>query len=91
MTHSYGYRAKTRKKFARGFKQHNPIRMKAYLTTYKVGDYVDVLVDGSQHKGMPHKLYHGRTAKVFNVNPRSVGLLMWKKSKRKICIKKSPC
>jgi large subunit ribosomal protein L21e len=28
---------------------------------------------------MPHKFYHGRTAKVFNVNPRSLGLLVWKK------------
>jgi large subunit ribosomal protein L21e len=28
---------------------------------------------------MPHRFYHGRTAKVFNINPRSVGLLMWKK------------
>ena len=39
--------------------------MTNYLTTYKVGDYVDIKVDGSQHKGMPFKLYHGRTGTVI--------------------------
>jgi large subunit ribosomal protein L21e len=28
---------------------------------------------------MPHRFYHGRTGKVFNINPRSIGILMWKK------------
>ena len=50
--------------------------MKNYLTSYKVGDYVDVVVDGSQHKGMPFKYYHGRTGRVFNVNPRSIGVIV---------------
>jgi large subunit ribosomal protein L21e len=47
MTHSYGYRAMTRKKFARPFRGHGAIKMHKHLTTYKIGDYVDVLVDGS--------------------------------------------
>jgi len=38
------------------------------------GDYVDIKVDSSIHKGMPFKHYHGRTGVVFNVNKRAVGV-----------------
>ena len=47
MTHTIGQRRHTRKLFRKGFRQNGAIRMKNYLTTYKVGDYVDVVVDGS--------------------------------------------
>lgn len=32
---------------------------------------------------MPHHFYHGRTAKVFNVNPRSLGLIFHKQVKQR--------
>ena len=78
MTHSHGYRSGTRMKFKKGFRQHGSIRIKNYLRTFKKGSYVDIVVDGAVHKGMPHHQYHGRTAKVFNVNPRSVGVSIHK-------------
>ena len=78
MTHSHGYRSGTRMKFKKGFRQHGSIRIKNYLRTFKKGDYVDIVVDGSAHKGMPHHIYHGRTGKVFNVNPRSIGVSIHK-------------
>ncbi len=74
MTHCYGYRRKTRKTFARPFKDHGTQKLSKHLTQFKVGDYVDIVTDGSCHKGMPFKFYHGRTGKVFNVNPHSVGV-----------------
>ena len=76
MTHCYGYHRRTRKLHSQPFKRHGSIRMNKYLTTYKKGDYVDIITDGSMHKGMPFKYYHGRTAQVFNVNPRSVGVVV---------------
>ena len=78
MTHSKGYRAGTRKKFGKAFRLHGAIRMSNYLTTFKRGEYVDIKVDGAVHKGMPHQIYHGRTAKVFNVNPRAIGVIVHK-------------
>ena len=78
MTHSKGYRAGTRSKFSKAFRRHGAIRMSNYLTTFKKGEYVDIKVDGAIHKGMPHHIYHGRTAQVFNVNPRSVGVIVHK-------------
>ena len=78
MATSKGYRSSTRYKFSKGFRRNGAIRMKNYLTNYKRGDFVDIIVDGAIHKGMPHHQYHGKTAKVFNVNPRSIGVIVHK-------------
>jgi large subunit ribosomal protein L21e len=88
MTHSYGYRRGTRKKFARPFQQHGTHKLKRFLTKYRIGDYVDVLVDGSQHKGLPFKYFHGRTGKVFNVNPKSLGVVLLKQVKHRFIEKR---
>ena len=31
---------------------------------------------GAFHKGMPHKFYHGKTGRVFNVTKRAVGVIV---------------
>eukprot|EP00766_Chilomastix_caulleryi_P006740 gnl/Chilomastix_caulleri/9009.p1 GENE.gnl/Chilomastix_caulleri/9009~~gnl/Chilomastix_caulleri/9009.p1 ORF type:complete len:80 (+),score=11.00 gnl/Chilomastix_caulleri/9009:93-332(+) len=50
--------------------------MQSYLATYKVGDYVDVKVNSSQQKGMPHYLYHGKTGRVYDVSPHAIGVAL---------------
>ncbi len=82
MPHSFGYRARTRKVFARPFRQHGQIPMTPYLTTFKVGEYVDIRVNGAVQKGMPHKIYQGKTGKVWNVTPRALGIEVHKR----VCI-----
>merc|ERR1711964_693420 len=67
MPHSYGYGARTRKLFARDFRQHGMPALKTYLTKYKVGDLVDIKANSAIHKGMPFKFYHGRTGRVEHV------------------------
>src|ERR1700688_469871 len=84
MTHSYGYKRRTRHKFQKGFRNHGAIRMSKNLTTYKVGDIVDVVVDGAVHKSMPYKYYHRRTGTVFNVNARALGVIVNKQTKNRI-------
>jgi large subunit ribosomal protein L21e len=74
MPHSFGYRAATRTLFKKAFKTNGRCNTSTYLRTFKRGDYVDIKVDSSIHKGMPHKHYHGRTGVIFNVNKRAVGL-----------------
>lgn len=74
MPHSFGYRARTRHLFARDFRKHGPIGLKTYLHVYKIGDYVDIKGNGSIHKGMPHKFYHGKTGRVWNVTAHAVGV-----------------
>ena len=88
MTHSKGYRAGTRKKFAKAFRKHGAIKMSNYLSTFKKGDIVDIKVDGAIHKGMPHHIYHGKTAKVFNINPRAIGVKLEKRVRTRKMVKK---
>mmetsp|Transcript_5454 Transcript_5454/g.15502 ORF Transcript_5454/g.15502 Transcript_5454/m.15502 type:complete len:166 (-) Transcript_5454:78-575(-) len=73
-----GYRARTRDLFKRGFRQKGYIPMSVYLTPYKLGDYVDIKVNAAVHKGMPHKFYHGKTGRVWNVTKRAVGVELLK-------------
>ena len=88
MTHSYGYKRRTRHKFQKGFRSHGAIHISKNLTTFKVGDIVDVVVDGAVHKSMPYKYYHGRTGTVFNVNPRAVGVIVNKQVRNRIIPKR---
>jgi large subunit ribosomal protein L21e len=85
MGHASGYRSGTRYAFSRPFGQHgNNIAQKQYLRPYKVGDYVDIVVNGTFHKGMPYKLYHGRTGVVFNVSRRALGVEINKEVRNRI-------
>ena len=52
------------------------------MLSLKVGDYVDVVANSSQQKGMPHKFYHGKTGIVYNVTRRAVGVEMNKQVRR---------
>lgn len=88
MTHSYGYKRRTRHKFRKGFRAHGAIHISKTLTTYKIGDIVDIVVDGAIHKGMPYKYYHGRTGRVFNVNPRAIGVIVNKQVRNRIIPKR---
>merc|ERR1712070_685809 len=71
-----GVRARTRDLFAKPYKKHGATPFSRYFVVYKVGDYVDVIVDGSIHKGMPHKFYHGKTGRVFNVTSHAIGVVV---------------
>ncbi|KAL9667278.1 hypothetical protein QQ045_001629 [Rhodiola kirilowii] len=79
MPAGHGLRSRTRDLFARGFRKKCYIPFSTYLKTYRIGDYVDVKVNSAIHKGMPHKFYHGRTGKVWNVTKRAIGVEIIKK------------
>jgi large subunit ribosomal protein L21e len=92
MTHSYGYKSKTRHLFAKKFRRHGVPSVSTILTTYKVGQYVDVVADAAVRAGMPHKYYHGRTGIVWNVTPRGVGVIINKPHRnrtlrKRICVR----
>ena len=72
---STGYRAGTRDLFSKKFrtKGGNP-GLTTYMRKYKVGDMVDVVANPAQQKGMPHKYYHGRTGRVWNITKRAIGV-----------------
>jgi large subunit ribosomal protein L21e len=53
---------------------------------------VDIAINSAVHAGMPHKYYHGRTGRVFNVTKSGVGIevnkiLREKQLKKRILVK----
>lgn len=75
---SNGYRRRTRCLFKKDYKKNGNPTLTKTLQQFKVGDLVDIKVDPSVVKGMPHKYYHGKTGRVFNVNNRSVGIILYR-------------
>jgi len=88
MPHSFGLRARTRKLFSKPFRGRGEPSLSTYLQTYNLGDLVDVKGNGSIHKGMPYRYYHGRTGRVWNVTPRAVGVILNKRVGNRIIAKK---
>jgi len=83
MGHPAGLRAGTRYAFSRDFKKKGMIKLSTYLRQYKVGDIVDIKANGAVQKGMPHKVYHGKTGVVYNVAKSAVGVIVYKKVKHR--------
>jgi large subunit ribosomal protein L21e len=42
------------------------------LVDYEVGQRVDIVINPSVHKGMPHRRYHGRTGVVTGKRGRGI-------------------
>ncbi|KAK3354524.1 ribosomal protein L21e-domain-containing protein [Neurospora tetraspora] len=83
MGHAAGLRAGTRYAFSRNFREKGMIRLSTYLKQYKVGDIVDIKVNGAVQKGMAHKVYHGKTGVIYNVTKSAVGIIIYKKVKHR--------
>ncbi|KAJ3660042.1 hypothetical protein Zmor_011698 [Zophobas morio] len=79
MTNSKGYRRGTRDLFSRKFRKHGVIPLSTYMKVYKVGDIVDIKGNGAVQKGMPYKVYHGKTGRVFNVTAHALGVIVNKR------------
>jgi large subunit ribosomal protein L21e len=88
MPHSYGYRARTRDLFCKDAGKAGTIALNRYLKVYKLGQIVDVVADGGVHKGMPHKFYHGKTGRIWNVAKRAVGVVINKQVGHRLIPKK---
>ena len=88
MTHSYGYKSRTRHLFAKKFRKHGVPSVSNVLKTFKIGQYVDVFADPSVRAGMPHKYYHGRTGVVWNITPRGVGVIVNKPHRQRMLRKR---
>ncbi|KAL9973781.1 hypothetical protein ACROYT_G020283 [Oculina patagonica] len=88
MVNTTGVRRGTRYMFSRDFRKRGVIHLSTYFKNYKVGDIVDIKVNGAVHKGMPHKVYHGKTGRIFNVTKSAVGVVVNKQVKGKILPKR---
>ncbi|CAI4218289.1 unnamed protein product [Parascedosporium putredinis] len=83
MGSSRGLRAGTRYAFSRDFRKKGQIALSTYLRQYKVGDIVDIKANGAVQKGLPYKVYHGKTGVIYNVAKSAVGVIIYKKVKHR--------
>merc|ERR1719282_1736808 len=65
--------------FSRAYKKKGVEHLSTYLKVYTHGDIVDIKGNGAFQKGMPHKPYHGKTGRVFNVSKHAVGVIVNKR------------
>merc|ERR1712080_147800 len=88
MTNPKGIRRGTRYMFSKDFRKKGVIGLKTYMACYRKGDIVDIKGDGAVQKGMPHKVYHGTTGRIFNVSRRAVGVIVNKSHNGRIIPKR---
>merc|ERR1719497_250097 len=88
MPHCFGLRARTRDLFCKAFRKHGVTPLSKYLVSYRKGDFVDIIADGAIQRGMPHKFYHGKTGKVFNVTTHAIGVVVNKRVGNRIIPKR---
>lgn len=50
MPAGHGLRSRTRDTFSRGFRQKGYINLTTYLRSFRLGDFVDIKVNGAVHK-----------------------------------------
>ncbi|XP_068420269.1 large ribosomal subunit protein eL21-like [Eschrichtius robustus] len=88
MINTKGKRRGTRYMFSRPFRKHEVAPLATCMRIHKKGDIVDIKGMGTVQKGMPHKRYHGKTGRVYNVTQHAVGIIVNKQVKGKILAKR---
>ncbi len=79
---SKGFRRKSRSLLTK-----DSVRGLSYLLhDYKINDKVTIVIDPSEHKGMPHKRFHGRVGIVEEVGRRVLRVRVRIGNKDKIVI-----
>ncbi|XP_051008639.1 60S ribosomal protein L21-like [Acomys russatus] len=87
MTNTKGKRRGALCVFSRPFRKYGVVHLATYMRIYKKGDIVDTKGMGTVQKGMPHKCYHSKTGRDYNVTQHAVGIIVNKQVKGKILTK----
>ncbi|ELW47856.1 60S ribosomal protein L21 [Tupaia chinensis] len=74
--------------FSGTYRKHGVVPLVTYMRIYKKGDIVDIKGMGTIGKGLPHKCYHGKTGRVYNVTQHAVGIVVNKQVKGKSLAKR---
>ncbi|MHA1369987.1 MAG: 50S ribosomal protein L21e [Promethearchaeota archaeon] len=64
MTRHKGYRNCTRSLLRKRPRERGLKPLTSLLIKYEIGDLVDIKIDPSAHKGMPHRRFHGKTGRI---------------------------
>lgn len=66
------------------FRCYGAAHLSTYLINYKKRNLVEIVGNGAIHKEMPHKYYHEKTGRVFDISPNSIGVIVNKQVRKRI-------
>jgi large subunit ribosomal protein L21e len=69
---SHGFRARTRSLMSKKVRERGLSPLSSILSEHLTGQRVDIIINSSFHKGMPHRRYQGRTGVVKGQRGRAV-------------------
>ncbi|VCX04300.1 unnamed protein product [Gulo gulo] len=82
MTNTKGKRRSTCYVCFSPFRKHRVVPLATYTQIYKEDDIGKLKRMGTIQKGMPHKFYHGKTGRVYNVTQHADGIIV----KKHVCL-----
>ncbi|MBY9002066.1 MAG: 50S ribosomal protein L21e [Candidatus Heimdallarchaeota archaeon] len=76
MRKSSGYRHGTRHLLRKNVRERGMRPLDYLLSDFSEGDVVDVILDSAEHKGMPHRRFHGKTGRVLRKQGKAYVVLI---------------
>ena len=71
VTRTHGQRQGTRSILKKSKRDKGRVFINRVMHPYEEGDRVAIVLDGAQHKGMPHRRFQGRTGKIAGKQGRA--------------------
>ena len=68
---SKGFRSKTRQKLRRHPRDRGLSPITRTLQEFNEGEHVNIVIDPSKHKGLPHPRFHGLTGVIIGTQGKS--------------------
>jgi len=81
-----GKRRKSRDKLSKHVRERGKIKIRKWLQSFNVGEYVHIKIDPSVHVGMPHHKFHGRTGIVVGKRGDCYEVKVTDRNKEKLII-----
>ena len=83
MVRHKGLRNQTRSLLRKKPREKGLRPLRSLLIKYEIGDLVDIIIDPSSHKGMPHRRFHGKTGKIIDTRGKAFVIQVKDKDKTK--------
>jgi large subunit ribosomal protein L21e len=78
MVRSGGKRSNSKHIHSKPFRKKGNSNVSTYMQNFKIGEYVDIVINSSEQRGMPYKFYQGKTGKIFKISENTIGVLIHK-------------
>ncbi|MFX0099567.1 MAG: 50S ribosomal protein L21e [Candidatus Hodarchaeota archaeon] len=81
--HHCGFRSQTRSLLRKKRRERGLSPLTSLLIKYEIGDLVDIKINPSVHKAMPHRRFHGKTGRIVETRGKAFVISVSDKNKKK--------